>query len=356
MKRRLPRPTSSRPRRLLSMRIVRAAAVLAVALIAVGSAHADVLLNGAGATFPTPIYLKWFDVFHKREPGIAINYQSVGSGAGIVNITAGAVDFGASDGPMTDEQLRDVKVPLLHFPTVLGAVVLTFNVNHIDRMRFDAETIAGIFLGKITRWDDPALRRLNSVPLPDAPITTVHRADGSGTTYVFADYLSKVSPEWQSSVGRGTSLKWPGGLAGNGNQGVAELVKQTPNSIGYVELVYAVQHDLPYGAVLNRSGKFVLPSIETVTAAAASVHMPDDFRVSIADTDAPEGYPIASFTWLLIPSRIADPQKGEAMKKFLDWMLGDGQGLAPALLYAPLPPAIVTLERQALPKIQVGTP
>jgi phosphate transport system substrate-binding protein len=323
-----------------------------------GAAQADVLLNGAGATFPTPIYPKWFDVFHKREPGIAINYQSVGSGAGIVNITAGAVDFGASDGPMSDEQLRAAKMPLLHFPTVLGAVVLTFNVNRIDRLRFDAETIAGIFLGKITPWDDPALRRLNSVPLPDARITTVHRADGSGTTYVLADYLSKVSPEWQASIGRGTSLKWPGGLARNGNQGVAELVKQTPNSIGYVELVYSVQHDLPYGAVLNRAGKFVIPSIETVTAAAASVadRMPSDFRVSIADPDAPEGYPIASFTWLLIPARVPDPQKGEAMKKFLDWMLGDGQAFAPALLYAPLPPAIVALERQAVANIQVGPP
>jgi phosphate transport system substrate-binding protein len=329
--------------------------VLALGL-ATSAAQANVLLTGAGATFPAPLYSKWFDVFHEHAPDVVINYQAIGSGAGIATITAGTVDFGASDGPMSDEQLAALKTPVLQLPTVLGAVVVTFNVNHIDRLRFDGETLAGIFLGKITNWRDPAIVRLNSVPLPDAPITTVHRADGSGTTYVFADYLSKVSADWQTEVGRGTSIHWPSGLAGTGNGGVADLVKQTENSIGYVELVYSVQHELPYAAVLNRAGNFVLPSLATVTAAAAAAvgQMPPDFRVSITDAKAADAYPISSFTWLLVPTRISDTEKGKALKKLVEWILTDGQALAPALLYAPVPPSIVAMEREALGKIQIG--
>lgn len=321
------------------------------------TAAADVLLNGSGSTFAFPLYSKWIDAFHAREPGIRVSYASVGSGAGIARITAGTTDFGASDGPMSDQQLEGLSVPILHFPTALGAVVVTFNVNHIDRLRFDPETIAGIFLGKITNWKDPALRRNTTMPLPDAPITVVHRLDGSGTTYVFTDYLSKVSPDWQTAVGRGISVKWPVGLAGNGNEGVANLVKNTENSIGYVELNYSIQHDLPYGGVLNRAGQYVLPTIESVNAAAAAAaaNMPRDFRVSITNADGPDSYPISSFTWLLVPSRFADTEKGAAMKKFLEWMLADGQALTTPLLYAPLPAKVVELEHEELSRVQVGS-
>jgi phosphate transport system substrate-binding protein len=331
------------------------AALLALVLLTT-HAHAGVLLNGAGATFPTPIYLKWFAAFHAAQPDIVISYQSLGSGVGIASMTRGMLDFGATDGPMSDEQLAAASTPILHFPTVLGTVVVTFNVEHVDRLRFDAETLARIFLGKITTWNDPAIQRLNEVPLPDAPITVVHRADGSGTTYVFADYLSKVSADWKRAVGGGTSVRWPVGVGANGNDGVAGLVKTTPNSIGYVELVYATQHQLLYAAVSSRSGNFVLPSLDSVTsaAAAAASHMPADFRVSITDADAPDAYPISSFTWLLVPARIAEVEKGDALKKFLAWMLADGQKLAPELLYAPLPPQVVALERQALERIKVG--
>ena len=331
-------------------------AMVAILLLSQG-ALADVLLNGSGSTFAFPLYSKWIDAFHAREPGIRVNYASVGSGAGIANIRAGTTDFGASDGPMSDQELQGLSVPILHFPTALRAVVVTFNVNHIDRLRFDPDTIAGIFLGKITNWKDPALRRNTTMPLPDAPITVVHRLDGSGTTYVFTDYLSKVSPEWRTAVGRGTTVKWPVGLAGNGNEGVADLVKNTENSIGYVELIYSVQHDLPYGGVLNRTGKYVLPTLESINAAAAAAaaNMPPDFRVSITDADGPDTYPISSFTWLLVPARFADAEKGTAMKKFLEWMLADGQGLTSPLLYAPLPAKVVELERQELSHVQVGS-
>ena len=330
----------------------------ALACLALGStAHAEVVLTGSGSTFAFPLYSKWIDAFHQHSPDIRVNYASIGSGAGIAQISAGTTDFGASDGPMADAELQGLGVPILHFPTAMGAVVVTFNVNHIDRLRFDPETLAGIFLGKITNWQDPAIRRNTTMPLPDAPITVVHRLDGSGTTYIFTDYLSKVSPEWQSSIGRGTSVKWPVGLAGSGNQGVADLVRQTENSIGYVELIYSVQHDLPYAGVLNRAGKYVLPSLESVNAAAtaAAANMPPDFRVSITDADGPDSYPISSFTWLLVPARFSDAAKGEAMKKFLEWMLADGQGLAPSLLYAPLPSKVVELEREAIARVQVDS-
>jgi len=329
------------------------------ALAAVGAVRAAVLVNGAGATFPYPIYSKWFDEFHKLHPETQINYQSIGSGGGIRQVTDGTVDFGATDGPMTDEQLAATKTPVLHFPTVLGAVVPTFNLPNVDSLRFTAEALAGIYLGKITRWDDPALAQANpGVNLPAQAIVPVHRSDGSGTTYVFTDYLSKVSPEWQAAAGKGTAVNWPVGLGGKGNEGVAGLVKQTPNAIGYVELIYAVQTKLPIGSVRNRAGKFVEANLDSVTAAAAAAaaNMPADFRVSITDAPAADAYPIASFTWLLVPSRIADAAKGQAIKEFVVWMLADGQKMAPPLSYAPLPQSVVALERQALDKVSVGNP
>ena len=326
-------------------------------LVGAGAVRAAILVNGAGATFPYPIYSKWFDEFHKLHPDLQINYQSIGSGGGIRQVTEGTVDFGATDGPMTDEQMAATKVPILHLPTVLGAVVPTYNLQGVERLRFTPEALAGIFLGTITQWNDPAIAKENpGAKLPAAAIVPLHRSDGSGTTYVFTDYLAKVSPEWQKSVGRGTSVNWPVGLGGKGNEGVAGLVKQTPNAIGYVELIYASQNKLPYGDVRNRSGAFVQASIESVTAAAAaaSANMPADFRVSITDAASPQAYPISSFTWLLVPSRIPDAAKGAALKAFLAWMLTDGQKLAPPLGYAPLPAAVVTLEEATLPKIQVG--
>ena len=332
-------------------------AALGLAVLVLGVGRAAVLVNGAGATFPYPIYSKWFDEFHKRNPDVQINYQSIGSGGGIRQVTDGTVDFGASDGPMTDEQLAATKVPILHLPTVLGAVVPTFNLKGVESLSFTSETVAGIFLGKITRWDDPAIAQANpGVTLPAEAIVPVHRSDGSGTTYVFTDYLTKVSPEWAKSVGKGTAVNWPVGLGGKGNEGVTGLVKQTPNAIGYVELVYAVQNKLPVGAVKNRGGRFVQASLDSITAAAASAasNMPSDFRVSITDAPAAEAYPIASFTWLLVPTRIKDAEKGRAMKEFLVWMLADGQKLAPSLQYAPLPEAVIGLERQALERITVG--
>ncbi len=323
----------------------------------VAGARAATLVNGAGATFPYPIYSKWFDQYGKLNPDIRINYQSIGSGGGIRQVTEGTIDFGATDGPMSDEQLAAAKTPILHFPTVLGAVVPTYNLASVDTVRFTPEALAGIFLGTITQWNDPAIAKENpGVQLPAAAIVPVHRSDGSGTTYVFTDYLAKVSPEWQKKVGRGTSVAWPVGLGGKGNEGVTGLVKMTPNTLGYVELVYALQTKLPYAAVRNRAGNFVQANLDSVTAAAAaaSANMPADFRVSITDPAGPDAYPIASFTWLLIPSRIADPAKGAAIKKFLEWMLVDGQKVAPELGYAPLPAPVVSREQQALGSIQIG--
>ncbi len=339
-------------RRLLGTAI--GAALLAAA--AVGTAAT--LINGAGATFPYPIYSKWFDEY-KKATGVQINYQSIGSGGGIRQVLEGTVDFGATDGPMSDEQMAQAKVPILHFPTVLGAVVATYNVAGVERLRLSPETLAGIFLGKITTWNDPALAKDNpGVKLPADAIVPVHRSDGSGTTYVFVDYLSKVSPEWAKTVGKNTSVAWPVGLGGKGNEGVTGLVKQTPNALGYVELVYAVQNKLPYAEIRNRAGSFVTPTLESVTAAAAGAagNMPDDFRVSITDAAAPDAYPIASFTWLLIPSTIGDADKGPHIVKFLGWMLEDGQKYTKPLGYAPLPDAVIAKERQAIAKVRVATP
>ena len=328
----------------------------AVVVGGVVTAGAALLINGAGATFPYPIYSKWFDEFRKKT-GIEINYQSIGSGGGIRQVLEGTVDFGATDGPMTDEQLAQAKTPILHLPTVLGAVVATYNVPGVEKLKLTPEALAGIFLGKVQMWNDPPIAKENpGVKLPADAIVPVHRSDGSGTSFVFTDYLSKVSPEWEKTVGRGTSVNWPVGIGGKGNEGVTGLVKQTPNSLGYVELVYALQNKLPYGDVRNRAGRFVTPTLESVTAAASSVavNMPEDFRVSITDPAGADAYPISSFTWLLIPTRIPDKDKGAAIKSFLSWMLTDGQAMAAPLNYAPLPQTVVEMAKKALDRITVG--
>jgi len=323
-------------------------------------AQSPLLINGAGATFPNPIYSKWFDVYHSKNPGINFNYQSVGSGAGIKQMTEGTVDFGATDGPMNDEQIKAFedkrKSGILHFPTVLGAAVPTYNVPGVSgSLNFTPEALAGIFLGKITKWNDPAIAGPNKgVNLPANDIVVVHRSDGSGTTYIWTDYLSKVSDEWKTKVGRATSVNWPVGLGGKGNEGVTGLIKQTPNAIGYVELIYAAQNNIPYGAVKNSSGAFVKAELASVSAAAASVakEMPDDFRVSITNAPGKTVYPISSFTWLLIPAKIPDASKRDAIKGFLKWMLNDGQGFVEALSYAKLPKEVVQKEEKAIGSVQ----
>ncbi len=315
-----------------------------------------VLINGAGATFPYPIYSKWFDEYHKLHPAIQINYQSIGSGGGIRQVLAGTVDFGATDGPMSDEQLSKAGGRIMHFPTVLGAVVPTYNIPGVStELKFTAEALAGIFLGKITRWNDPQLKGPNpGVNLPGGEIVVVHRSDGSGTTYVWTDYLSKVNDDWKNGVGKGTSVRWPVGLGGKGNEGVAGLVKQTPNSIGYVELIYAIQNKMPYGQVRNSSGNFVKAALESVTAAAAGAakDMPDDFRVSITNAPGKTAYPVASFTWLLIPSPMRDAAKRKILVDFLHWMLTDGQKHAVPLAYAQLPKEVVSKEMKAISEIK----
>jgi phosphate transport system substrate-binding protein len=300
---------------------------------------AQTTLNGAGATFPYPMYSKWFSQYHKTHPEVEINYQSIGSGGGIRQVLAGTVDFGASDGPMTDEQLAQAKTKILHVPTVLGADVPAYNLNVAAELKFTPEALAGIFLGKITTWNDPALAKANpTLKLPSDPIIVIHRSDGSGTTFIWTDYLSKVSPEWKSQVGTGTSVKWPVGLGGKGNEGVAGMLRQMPGSVGYVELVYAVQNNIHYGAVENSAGDFVKASVETVTAAAASVkNMPADFRVSIVNAPGKNAYPISSFTWLLVPAQSKDAAKGRILADFLNWMVSDGQKMTADLTYAPLP-------------------
>lgn len=326
-------------------------------LMAAPAAPADtILINGAGATFPYPIYSKWFEEYHKLHPEAQINYQSIGSGGGIRQVLAGTVDFGATDGPMTDEQLGQAKTKILHFPTVLGAVVPTYNLPGIDQeLKFTSEILAGIFLGKITKWSDGELTRANpGVSLPDSDIVVVHRSDGSGTTYVWTDYLSKVSEEWRTKVGKSTSVNWPVGLGGKGNEGVAGLVKQTPNSVGYVELIYAIQNNMPYGRVRNSSGNFVKADLASVTAAAAASakEIPEDFRVSITNPAGKNAYPIASFTWLLVPSTISDGTKRKVFTDFLHWMLTEGQKHAEPLAYARLPKEVVGKEMQAISLIK----
>jgi phosphate transport system substrate-binding protein len=336
-------------------------AILVVALATAVSLYSqgNLLINGAGATFPYPAYSKWFDEYHKAHGNVQINYQSVGSGAGIKQVTEGTVDFGASDGPMNDEQMKAYQdkhgSPILHFPTVLGAAVPTYNVPGVSAtLNFTPEALAGIFLGRVTKWNDPLIAGANKgVSLPDKDIVVVHRSDGSGTTYIWTDYLSKVSEDWKNKVGKGTSINWPVGLGGKGSEGVTGLVKQTPNSIAYVELTYAAQNNIPFGTVKNSSGSFVKADLASVSAAAAGVKdMPADFRVSITNSTAKNSYPISSFTWLLIPSKFSDASKGAAMKDFLKWALGDGQGLVEALSYAKLPKDVVAKELKAIGQIQ----
>jgi phosphate transport system substrate-binding protein len=314
-----------------------------------------ILLNGAGATFPYPIYAKWFDEYHKSHPDVQINYQSIGSGGGIRQLLAGTVDFGASDMPMVDDQLKQAKVKILHFPTVLGAVVPTYNIPGVTQdLKFTPEALAGIFLGSITKWNDPALTSANpGVKLPAEDIVLVHRSDGSGTTFVWTDYLSKVSPDWKTKVGAGASVNWPAGQGGKGNEGVAELVKQTPYSLGYVELIYAVQTQMTYGVVRNAAGAFVKADLNSVTAAAAEAAkaMPEDFRVSITNATGKKAYPISSFTWLLIPVTISDSAKRTAITSVLKWMLTDGQKMTEALSYAPLPAEVVKKETRTIAQI-----
>jgi len=315
-------------------------------------ALAQTTVNGAGATFPNPIYSKWFNEYHNLHSDIQINYQSVGSGAGIRQVQAGTVDFGASDGPMSDEQIKESKVKVLHVPTVLGSVVPAYNVPGVSgEIKFTPDVLADIYLGKITNWNDGRIAKANpGVKLPDQSITVVHRSDGSGTTYIFTDYLSKVSPDWQNTVGKSTSVKWPVGIGGKGNEGVAGTTRQLPGSIGYIELIYALQNKIPFGSVENSSKNFIKASIASTTAAAVGVKMPADFRVSITNPPGKDAYPISSFTWLLIPTSPADAKKGKIIKDFLFWMLDQGQTMVEALSYAPLPKQIVEMEKAAITK------
>jgi phosphate transport system substrate-binding protein len=329
-------------------------------LIAIGLAVAGVgtlaaenlLVTGAGATFPFPLYSKWFSDYNKKYPNLRFNYQSIGSGGGIKQITEKTVDFGASDAPMTDEEMS--KAPgIQHIPTVLGADVIVYNAP-IEGLKLTSETVAGLFLGTITKWNDPKLAKDNpGLKLPDTAVTIIHRSDGSGTTAIFTDYLAKVSPEWKAKVGAGKSVKWPVGLGAKGNEGVTGLVKGTPGALGYVELAYANQNKLPMAALKNRDGAFVRPSIETTSEAAAGVEMPDDYRVSITDAKGKNAYSIAGFTYLLVYGDQSDKAKGEALVKFLWWAVHDGQATAGPLDYAPLPKAVVGKVEKTLERITV---
>lgn len=332
-------------------RIVLVCLALAMAVPALG----QTTLNGAGATFPNPMYSKWFSEYHKLHGDVEINYQAIGSGGGIRQVLAGTVDFGASDGPMSDDQLSQAKIKILHIPTVLGAVVPAYNVPGVkEEVKFTPDVLADIFLGKISNWNDPRIAKANSeIKFPNQDIVVAHRSDGSGTTYIFTDYLSKVSSDWQSQVGKGTSVRWPKGLGGKGNEGVTGMIRQIPGSIGYIELIYAIQNNVPYGVVQNAGGAFVKASLDSVTAAAASVKsMPADFRVSITNPPGKDAYPISSFTWLLIPVKSKDAAKGKIIVDFLNWMLDDGQKMTAALSYAPLPSGVVGKVKVAVKQIQ----
>ncbi len=313
---------------------------------------AQTQLNGAGATFPYPMYSKWFNEYHNLHSEIQINYQSIGSGGGIRQVTAGTVDFGASDGPMSDEQIAASKIKLMHVPTVLGADVPAYNIPGVTQeVKFTPDILAGIFMGKISNWTDGAIAKANpDIKFPNQNITVVHRSDGSGTTYIWTDYLSKISQDWQGTTGKGTSVKWPVGVGGKGNEGVAGMIRQLPGSVGYIELIYAVQNKIPYGSVKNSSGNFVKATLESTTAAAAGIKMPADFRVSITNSPAKNAYPISSFTWLLVPTNPTDANKGKILKDFLFWMLGPGQSMTPALSYAPLPKEVIEMEKAAITK------
>jgi phosphate transport system substrate-binding protein len=335
-----------------------ALAVLGCAVLAPVAGAQSLQIDGAGATFPYPIYSKWIAEYQKAHPNVQINYQSIGSGGGIRQLTNQTVFFGASDGPMTDEQLKAAPSPILHFPSVLGGVVPVYNIPGVTaELKFTGPVLADIVLGKITKWNDPQIAKENpGVNLPASEITFAHRSDGSGTTYIFCDYLSKVSPDFKTAVGVATSVKWPTGVGGKGNEGVSALVQQTPGSLGYVELIYAIQNKIPYGVVKNADGAYVKASLESVTAAAASTEgkMPADFRVSITNAPGKAAYPIASFTWLLFYQEPQDKTKGSAMVDFLKWALTDGQKYCADLGYAPLPASVVKLEQDAVKKIKIS--
>jgi phosphate transport system substrate-binding protein len=335
------------------------ACTLALAAGVAQSLHAQSLqINGAGATFPNPIYSKWFDEYNKKNPNVRINYQPIGSGGGIRQVTAQTVFFGATDGPMTEEQILAAPGKILHFPTVLGADVPVYNLPGVSgEIKFTGAVLADIFLGKITKWNDAALVKLNAgIKLPSTDITVVHRSDGSGTTYIWVDFLAKASPEWKKRVGVATSVMWPTGVGGKGNEGVAGLVQQVPGSIGYVELIYALQNKIAYGSVQNLAGEFVRASVQSVTAAAAgaAAKMPADFRVSITNAEGKGVYPISSFTWLLLYENPKDKAQSKAMVEFVKWALSEGQKFAPELGYAPLPAEVVKMELAALVKVRVS--
>ena len=340
-------------------RIAAACTLALVAGVAAQSLQAQSLqINGAGATFPNPIYSKWFDEYNKKNPNVRINYQPIGSGGGIRQVTAQTVFFGATDGPMTEEQILAAPGKILHLPTVLGADVPVYNLPGVSgEIKFTGAILADIYLGKITKWNDAALAKVNpSVKLPATDITVVHRSDGSGTTYIFVDFLAKASPEWKKRVGVATSVMWPTGVGGKGNEGVAGLVQQVPGSIGYVELIYALQNKIAYGSVQNLAGEFVRATVASVTAAAAgaAAKMPADFRVSITNAEGKGVYPISSFTWLLLYENPKDKAQSKAMVDFVKWALSDGQKFAPELGYAPLPAEVVKMELAALAKVRVS--
>lgn len=334
---------------------------LCVAVLSSGSLLSQLKLNGAGATFPYVIYSKWFDVYSKQH-GVEFNYQSIGSGGGIKQTIEGTVDFGATDGPMSDAQLNEVKEKqgsqVLHIPTVMGAVVVTYNLEEFGKgLRLTPDVVAGIFLGQITQWNDSKISSLNpGKQLPDKAIIVVHRSDGSGTTNIFTDYLTKVSKTWAVNIGKGTSVSWPTGLGGKGNEGVAGLVKQSEGSIGYVELAYAVKNNLPYAVLQNKYGNFVEASFESVSAAAAGAieNMPEDLRVSITNADGKDSYPISGFTWLLVYQDMKDKAKAKEIVKFLFWAMTEGQSYAKDLYYAPLPKEVVKLCQKKVEHIQVN--
>jgi phosphate transport system substrate-binding protein len=320
-------------------------------LAAQTGAYAQLLINGAGATFPYPIYSKWFDEYAKVDPSVRFNYQSIGSGGGQKQITAQTVDFGASDGPMSDENLAKTPGKILHLPTVAGADVITYNLPGNPKLKLNSDAIVNLFLGNITKWNDPKIAALNpGVDLPDLPVIVVHRSDGSGTTYIFTDYLSSISPVWADSVGKGTSVKWPVGIGGKGNEGVAGQVKQLSGAVGYVELIYAKQNKMPYADVKNAAGNFITPSLDSVTAALATAKIPDDFRFSMVNAPGDKAYPISGATWLLVYERQKDAAKGKKLVEFLNWALTKGEGMASSLDYASLPESV---QQRVLERIKI---
>jgi phosphate transport system substrate-binding protein len=337
-----------------------ASAFLAIGFVLIGCnrAQSQMLINGAGSTFGYPIYSKWFDAYARVDPSVRFNYQSIGSGGGINLLINRTVDMGASDAPLNDEQIKRAPGPILEFPSVMGAVVLTYNLPTVKQaLRLTGPLIASIYLGKVTKWNDPAIAALNpGVSLPDTQIVTCHRSDGSGTTYIFTDYLSKVDPDWQKGPGKATSVRWPDGLGGKGSEGVTALVEQTTGAIAYVELTYALANKLAVAEIQNSAGNWIKPTLEGVTAAAASAaaNMPADFRVSITNAPGAHSYPLSSFTWLLVYARQPDHARGTALVKFLNWALHQGQKYAPPLYYAPLPAQVVAREEKQLKLIEVA--